>query len=124
MLSIPLPPEKSRALEVLIHWRDPTRVPVTYGVFVSSEGKVSDLKAALGPKCGISPKQLKVVQLQGNYIFRYLTNWTPLKMFRSHEVIHAYEVAPGGLQDEKEKEMVMEKLNEKEKSVGNHLYIS
>jgi len=95
MLSIPLTPDKNRALEVCVHWADPDRTPMVFGVFVSTSGKVSDLKNALSPLCGLSPKQLKVIQIQGHYVFRNLINGTPLKMFRSRELIHAYEVSNG-----------------------------
>jgi hypothetical protein len=51
---------------------DRTKQTVKYGVFVQSEGKLSDLKKALSPLCGVPVKRLKAVQIQGNKTYSCL----------------------------------------------------
>jgi len=92
MLSLPLPPEKERPITVRLMWDDKRRSPVEYGVYISVDAKMHELKHAVSKLCGLHPRQLVFAEVAGHHFFKFYSNFTPLGQLRPNAVVLAYEV--------------------------------
>jgi ubiquitin C-terminal hydrolase len=90
-LSLPLPIETSRAIEVTVyeHGKSPTK----YQVQVSKRGQVSDLRATLAQTIGISePQRLVIVEIFSNKVHRYLSDKSDIKSILDNDILQAHVV--------------------------------
>ena len=93
-LTVPIPyPVGSRRIHVTLVRADDSAC-TSYGVGVSEEASVAELKAALSALCGISPVYLIVTEVSRNRLMRVLTDDRPVSVIRPVEVIYVFEALP------------------------------
>lgn len=99
MLSVPLPLDKKRAIAVKLHWLDPFRKPVKFGLFIERTATLAQVKRELFPLCGLPPDKLIFAEAYGHYFYQFWTDFDSITRAVPRDLIHAYEVvgaqAPG-----------------------------
>jgi len=112
-LQLPLPMEKWRVFQIILHLLDGDKVPVKYSVTIPSVGLVSMLRVAVAELSGISGKELLLVEVNKQCFRRYLRNSISVNSI-SVDVLHGFQVPSRGKPKEK-KNQKKKKKGKKEK---------
>lgn len=93
-LSLPLPIERNRMIDITIHFYGNRRPPLKCQVSVSKRGKVDELRKAVADIAGIAkPHYLVIVEIFSNKIYRYLSDTVEIKAILDNDVLFAYEMS-------------------------------
>jgi ubiquitin carboxyl-terminal hydrolase 4/11/15 len=92
-LSLPLPGEISRAIDVTLF--EPGKQAMKYQVVVPKYASVAELRQTLASMSGISPPhRLIIVEFFSNRIYKYLSDNLGVKSIMDNDVIHAHVIDP------------------------------
>eukprot|EP01105_Mastigella_eilhardi_P002122 TRINITY_DN1254_c0_g1_i1.p1 TRINITY_DN1254_c0_g1~~TRINITY_DN1254_c0_g1_i1.p1 ORF type:complete len:1404 (+),score=288.29 TRINITY_DN1254_c0_g1_i1:40-4251(+) len=89
-LSLPLPIEQDRLLEVVLFYSH-GQLTTKYGVIVPQDGTVADVKVQLCKLCGLQPAQIVLADVGKCYFCAFLGNHKSLRTVTG-TVVYAYEV--------------------------------
>jgi ubiquitin C-terminal hydrolase len=93
-LSLPLPKQKNRYLEVTVVYNLSSRVPTRYSIELSLNSRISDLKHALSALCGVPASRLQIADIYKSTIFSFLVSYNSCSDVRSNDELYAYETPP------------------------------
>jgi ubiquitin carboxyl-terminal hydrolase 4/11/15 len=91
-LTVPLPVQTKRKIAVTLYKADDFATPVKYRVTVERDGRVKDLKVALGALCGIEAHRLITVDVHINKFHREFVDKDPLDEILENDHVAAHEI--------------------------------
>lgn len=125
-LTVPIPSETLRKINVKVYFLQKDKPPVKYGVMVDKDGQVKDLKLALSKLCGIEPERLVLVDMYRCKFHTLFADKQDLSDIKLQDKVHAHEILLSDpiikkiVKDDtknQEKEEKSEKTEEKEQEI-------
>lgn len=90
-LSLPLPVETSRALNVTVFQEG--KVPTQYQVKVPKKGMLSEFRAAIAQMCGIEDaKRIVIFEVFSGKLYKFLSDKSEIKSIFDNDILHAHVV--------------------------------
>ncbi|XP_075395077.1 ubiquitin carboxyl-terminal hydrolase 11 isoform X2 [Tenrec ecaudatus] len=115
-LSVPLPVNPKRVMEVFYVSMDPRRKPEQHRLIVPKKGKVSDLCVALSKHTGVPPDRMMVADVFSHRFYKIYQLDDPLSSILDRDDIFIYEVSPRAGNDEGMREDIVLPIYLRERS--------
>lgn len=93
-LSLPLPVEKNRIINITVYRAGNKQKPVKYAIKTPKKGLVKDLRKQLSDITGIKAEHLVIADIFNNKVYRFIADSAQIGTIAESDVIFAYEV-PG-----------------------------
>ncbi|KAL6062848.1 Ubiquitin carboxyl-terminal hydrolase 15, partial [Balamuthia mandrillaris] len=93
-LSLPMPPENDRVVEVILVWDDPSKVPTRYSIKLSKRARTVVLKEGLSELSGVDMKNLTFADVYQHRIYTFIADIRAVSAIRPNDVTIAYQT-PG-----------------------------